>query len=517
VARLVADDVKRSARATCDHRKCAGHKLHIRDAPVSMTDALDCVRTRTLHTQELGVAWGERYCEPEMRPLPTLPFVCVRAQMGLGKTKAVVRHMRETCTPATSVLVVSYSIELCKRLNAIMCAGTGLDFALYLDVCGDITCARTTVCLDSLPRCVKRKYDLVVIDEVHSVLSHFHSPHMRDRGLVSHKLERFLASADRVLLVDAVSDSTLVKLVVDRVDRVEGLRGEHAFWVRNDFVRPTARRMELHVADRRSGGGGSGVLTEDSLKYRAMEATFRRLRAGENVVHVSNTRSHVVAVEEAFKKLYPGEAYAAYYGEGPRKRRDAAEEWRGLRLLTYSPAITAGISFEERHFHALVAYVDNSPHAPGVDTVAQMLYRVRDLSAGEMEVFMQSAPAAVSLPRTVREVSELLLGSHALTKRYLDDLHVHFEATRRLDDDGSALYDRTRMSWDVLVGTLVCKNRSLVNGPALLAATMAEDYGVAVTMRRADTGAGAYGDDRALELEDARACAAPREAVPSQT
>jgi hypothetical protein len=155
-----------------------------------------------------------------------------------------------------------------------------------------------------------------------------------------------------------------------------------------------------------------------------------------------------------------------------------------------------------------------SCHAPGVDTVAQMLYRVRDLSAGEMEVFMQSAPAVVSLPRTVREVSELLLGSHALTKRYLDDLHVHFEATRWLDDDGSALYDRTRMSWDVLVGTLVCKNRRLVNGSALLAATMAEDYGVAVTMRRADTGADAYGDDRALELEDARACAAPQEAVP---
>jgi hypothetical protein len=49
VARLVADDVKRSARATCDHRVCTGRELRIRDAPVSTTDALDCVHAHAAH------------------------------------------------------------------------------------------------------------------------------------------------------------------------------------------------------------------------------------------------------------------------------------------------------------------------------------------------------------------------------------------------------------------------------------------------------------------------------------
>ena len=104
------------------------------------------------------------------------------------------------------------------------------------------------MCLDSLLRCARRSYNIVVLDEAHSVLAHFNSPHMRDSGLVAHKLERLLAGAGRVLLVDAVCDSTLVKLVVDRM---EAMHGESAVWVRNDYVRKTNRLMQLQVAEPR--------------------------------------------------------------------------------------------------------------------------------------------------------------------------------------------------------------------------------------------------------------------------
>jgi hypothetical protein len=245
---LIANDAKRTARAVCMHRACAGRELRINDAGVSQTDALDRVYTQTLHTQAAGVAWSDRYCEPAMRPLPIAGIVCVRAQMGLGKTKAVVEHLRATCTPATSVLVVSFSISLCKQLNAALADGTGLDFTLYLDTQGDLGADRATVCLDSLLRCVRRSYDVLVLDEAHSVLAHFNSPHMRESGLVAHKLERLLVGAGRVLLVDAVCDSTLVKLVVDRM---EAMHGESAVWVRNDYVRKTNRLMQLQVAEPR--------------------------------------------------------------------------------------------------------------------------------------------------------------------------------------------------------------------------------------------------------------------------
>lgn len=507
---LVVDDRAMTARVHCSHPRCRGREIILSDAAVSTTDALDRVRTRTLHAQEGGIAWGDRYCEPEMRPFPAperAAFVCVRAQMGLGKTKAIVEYLRRTCTEATRVLVISYSVELSRRTNQLLSEGSGLDFELYSDKKGDLWQPRVTVCLDSLRRCALSAYDLVVVDEVQSVLAHFDSPLMRETGAVSHKLERVLAASKCVLLVDAACDSTLVKLAVDRL---ETLRGERAFWVRNDFVRPTNRRVTLCVADRRQGP--RGALSRESLRFAATNATFRRLGADENVVHVSNIKSHVVAVEKAFRRQYPTEPVAAYYSQSPRRLRDPAAEWPGMRLLTYSPTITAGISFEAQHFHALVAYFEISPHAPGVETIVQMLWRVRDLSGGSMEVFFQTpAGGPVVQPHTTREVRAMLVSGYSLTKRYLDDHGVRFEAVRVLSDDGRALFDRERLSWAVLVGTVVTRNRSLVRGIDLFTRTMDEDYGVAVDVQ---TIAATEDLDSAIALEIAAQCATPDAPVP---
>jgi hypothetical protein len=116
----------------------------------------------------------------------------------------------------------------------------------------------------------------------------------------------------------------------------------------------------------------------------------------------------------------------------------------------YSPTITAGVSMEKRWFHVLTAYIELGPYAPGADAVLQMLYRVRDLSEGSMEVSVSMPTPGMNLPHTVHDVTAMLLGSQALTKRYLDDMRVHFSPIRTYEDDGSALYDRTSMSWDIL-------------------------------------------------------------------
>ena len=505
------------ARITCSHSECRANMCQtlVRETGSSKSAALDRVCVGTLHTQELSVTWGLRYSEPAMRPLaacfPTanrnanapartvkpspaahVPgLICVMGKMGIGKTKALVDFIRETCDESTSILAISHSVALSARTNASLCEGTDLEFTLYSDVPSKaqplITHPRVTVCLDSLRRCIMPVYDLVVVDEVCSVMGHFNSKHMADTDLVSHKLERVLANAGRIVFLDAVCDSTLVKLAVDRL---ESLRKDRAFWVRNDYVRPTNRCMCMLVDRGPRNAGRSGALRESSMQFRAMNAAFGRLRAGENVVFVSNIKTLVVALVEAFKQTeeFAGLEFKAYYGDGPTKLKCAATEWKGLRLLAYSPTITAGVSFEEHHFHSLVAYVDGGPHAPGVETVVQMLWRVRDLSTGAMQVFY--APAAATATsyvgaselETPRGVSEHLLCSQALTRRYLDEMHCRFTPSHTLADDGSAPFDQNRLSWDVLVGSLVAKHRSLTHGAELLANTVRSDYGVPVTV-----------------------------------
>lgn len=506
---LAVDDAARTARVSCSHPRCRGREITVSDAPVVRTDALDRVRTRTLHAQADGISWAERYCEPAMRPLPApaaggRALVCVRAQMGLGKTKAVVEYIRTTCDADASVLIVSYSVELCKRTNALLSEGTGMPFTLYRDTNGDIDDARVTVCLDSIQRCTRPSYDLVVLDEVQSVLAHFDSPHMRDSGFVSHKLEHLLTASRRVLFVDAVCDSTLVKLAVERLERA---RGERATWIRNDFVRPSNRTVAVRVAD-----VATAATAAEGVRFAAMDETFRRLRASENVVHATNIRSHAVAMENAFVAQYPAEECAAYYGKGPRKLRDPAQEWADLRLLVYSPAITAGISYEGPRFDSLVAYFEIATHAPGVETIVQMLWRVRRLSTGQMTVYLRTPPgangAANVQPHTAREVSAALMRGHVLTKKYLALHRVGFEALKVGAEGGDALFDRDRLSFDVLVGIVATKNRSLVNGLSLLVHTIAEDYGVPVTVRAHDYGNAGGGLDIDVAVESMRIDAA---------
>ena len=504
------------ARITCSHSECCGRQTLVRKSGSSRSAALDRVCVGTLHTQELGVEWGMRYSEPAMRPLAECGWtshrdehaatgtenqqgrgsrisglMCVMGGMGIGKTKALVDFIRATCNAQTSILAISHSVALSARTNASLCEGTGLEFTLYSDVPPKTQPAilhpRVTVCLDSLRRCAMSAYDLVVVDEVCSVMAHFNSKLMIDTDLVSHKLERVLTNARRVVFLDAVCDSTLVKLAVDRL---ESLRNERAFWVRNDYVRPTNRHMRMLVDRGPRFAGCGGALRESSMHFRAMNAAFSRIRAGENVVFVSNIKTLVVAVADAFKQTeeFAGLDFKAYYGDGPIKLKCAATEWQGLRLLAYSPTITAGVSFEAHHFHSLVAYFDGGPHAPGVETIVQMLWRVRDLSSGAMEVFyMPAAPASTSYAgaselETPRGVSERLLDGQALTRRYLDEMHCRFTPSHTLADDGSAPFDQTRLSWDVLVGSLVAKHRSLAHGAELLAATVRNDYGVPVTV-----------------------------------
>ena len=472
VALALVDDVNHSARITCAHSNA---QLCVNNAPITMTDATDCVRTHTLHTQEEDILWAERYNEPEMRQLPDHPMVCVRAQMGMGKSKAIISCVRRTCIPErekTSVLYISYSISLCKAAHAKFKSGTDLPWVLYSDRTGSLLDHFLIVCLDSLYRIPNgQRYHLIIIDEVHSVLLHFNSAKMEQTGTVSHRLECLLTSAGRVLMADAVCDSTLVKLAVDRL---QSKRGQRAFWVRNDHVRPTSRNMQLHVEYR--------VRASESMRHAHLNETFRRLDQGENVVAPSNSAKQVTVVAATYKNKYPDDpdGCAAYWREGPRKLRDPHKEWPNLRCLSYSPSISSGISFEVPHFHSLVAYFVISPHTPGVDTMLQQLWRVRALTTGEMVVFMQVEPPPPHCPHTVRAVSDMLLRSQCLTNRYLEDSHVHFDAIRKFEDDGSALFDSTRLSWDILRGLLVCKNRSLTNGPALFVRTLTEDYGVNV-------------------------------------
>jgi hypothetical protein len=471
---LSVDDANRRAEVVC--RKCRV-KAHIviDDSPFARTESMDGVFAGTLHPQSGGIMWAEDYCADAMAPLPRdALLVVIVAQMGAGKSRALVDSLRARAPE--SALSISYSIELSKKINAQL-QNSGLDFQLYREV--DVYCIEApyvTVCLDSIGR-VDSDYELVIIDEVQSVLTHFNSPFIKCASAISFKLEAVLTRAKHVLLMDVAADSTAVKIVVDRL---EELRGCRAHWVRNRWRRPTNRAAHLVVSDK---GGFERGLTQSSLRFRAISRTIGALDAGKNVVHVSNIRKQVVALENVVcshrPQIEPRSRF--HYSAGGTRLSDPAREWRDLRLLAYSPTITSGISFEERQFDSLTAYVDNAPYAPSVDTVVQMLYRVWQLADGNMHILFAYSAAHAHHPFTMRDVSQTLAEEYFLASRYLRTRGINFDGmvTNR---GGDAVYDQTRLSWQVLQAFVITRNRGLANGLDILQRTLTEDYGVPVSI-----------------------------------
>jgi Origin of replication binding protein/Primase C terminal 2 (PriCT-2) len=187
----------------------------------------DAVFWDTLHTQQNGIAWDDDHETRMMqggahagmrRLLIRRGIVCIRANMGAGKTKALADTL-ERLPAAARVLVVTFGIaladKLCHDFNA-----RSLGFANYRDLPrGAIRATRVVVCLDSFLRVPQTAdFDVIVADEVVSVLEHFDSPHMAaTSGAICCHLEVLLTRARTIYFLDATVDCTIVVGVVEHL------------------------------------------------------------------------------------------------------------------------------------------------------------------------------------------------------------------------------------------------------------------------------------------------------------
>lgn len=435
----------------------------------------DSVNRDSLHTQAELVEWNEDYDETTMRPLPIAPVVSVCAGMGTGKTKALIDMLRTEGHALCKVLVISYSRALCRKYAATFDAELPqLEIVNYLNSTGAITADCVIVCLDSLLRVETRNFDFVIIDEAVSVLSHFNSPHMGKTGAITSLFELLCVQAKHVHFLDAVVDSTAVRSVIDYICLK---RGVASYDVRNRFIRPTNREVELVV----SNPSATSTVAEQTLMHEALKRIEAILDAGKNVVVPTSTKGFATIVEAFLTDKYPDLPRKVYHSDAESVRLATIDaDWVQLRALVYSPSISAGVSFELQHFDSLVAFFVSSTHTPSVDISLQQLFRVRQLRGGDMTVFVHVVPPRVQLPTTAADVGAMLTTDLVLLKRFCTN--VAYEAGTRITGD-RVCYDPDRLSYLIILGIVICSNRSAVSYTALMRETLSGDYAIPITTR----------------------------------
>jgi hypothetical protein len=466
-----------SLRYKCHHDACR----EIQATPAGIVIQLQNPEDRRAHHQKKEAPrslhgrtkWTERYDSPEMRPYPEHPLVCVRANMGTGKTKAL-DALISSLPSTTTCLIISYQVILCKKYSTTF-AKHG--FTSYLDIEEELLDAdRLIVCLDSLWKVTKRDYNLVIMDEALSVLLHMNSPLMKRSAYVSNVLEVILTQANHVYMLDTAMDHPLLN---EFTKELAQKKGATPYRIYNSYVRPTNRKTTMVIS--------KSAKNKLSLQATAMNTVLQLLSKKKRVVVSSSTKSFVDQLSQMVKTEHPKVRVLTYHSATDKTvmsqhMMNPSISWSKADCLIYSPTISAGVSFEEDHYDELVAYVENSPMTPTVDIVLQQLFRVRKLTEGQMTLYIQDQESSQPLPQTMWEIDHFL-------EREIVEIHKYFPAdTLSLADavattitrEGQIAYDKSRLSYAVLKGIVYAKNQSASAFSSILEETLTSDYGIPV-------------------------------------
>ncbi|ALH06699.1 putative helicase [Port-miou virus] len=278
----------------------------------------------------------------------------VKSAMGTGKTKAMIDWVVKN--PKARVLFVSYRVSLVTELSRKIPGAL-----LYTDPKakkGGCLSAKILVCqIDSL-HLVCGKFDMVVIDEALYTLDHL-CEFVKNAPDCYDALGHYIKNTEKVVLLDAFMEEYVCDFVKSFGKTI---------WKEENTFLPHKGKTTCFLLP---------------SKETSQEFLFSSLENKENVVFVSNSKRRVDVM--SFVARDRGIKTITHTSES--KATVDTKEWGKCQLLAFSPTISAGVSYEEKHFDSCHAYFTSS--SAGAHSSAQMLGRVRDLSKKEMSVFVK--------------------------------------------------------------------------------------------------------------------------------
>lgn len=355
--------------------------------------------------EALPPAQREVYSAPAMRPYAAAETLVVKAQMGVGKTKELAAYLARLEPPPGSleprpvVRFLTFRQTFSRSLKNHF-----PDFRLYTDnLPAQITPAaapRLIIQVESLHRLMSEAaagvpVDLLILDEVESVLAQFSSGLHKSFGDAFTVFQWLLATAARVVCMDAnVSDRTYRVL-----ERFRPGRPPHFHW--NTHARAAGDTVRVTTA------------RDDWLAHLTAA-----LAAGKKVAFASNSLREAKAVVRLVREAHPAKQVALYSSETPQGVKelhfaDVDTYWSQYDMVAYTPTVSAGVSYERAHFDCMYVYL--SDLSCDVETARQMLGRVRNLRDREYNVCFRSLGGAhptdlATLERLVYDRRELYAG-----------------------------------------------------------------------------------------------------------
>lgn len=326
----------------------------------------------------------------------------------------------------------------------------------------------------------------LVLDESESVFGQFTSPFVQSASLVWATFARLSDASQHVICMDANLGSRTVRLV-------EGLRSRAGpseigglplrFYYENYEPNAAGETMAIVPTARALFGEVYRALVEGkkificssslddakclamalSVHFKVTDITGPKSRIFDGSFDADLGDPDALADEPAkASELDSARALtlAMYTSEtSPTVKTthfsNVAHWWSKLDVLIYTPTVTAGISFEEKHFDVAFGIFSNT--SCDVETCRQMMGRIRDVKDRRAVVCLQITELYHPTNRVL--VERLLLGSAAL-REVSDALGASGPAPVEASYDGASITTKRAYHFDIAVENIIHANAS---------------------------------------------------------
>lgn len=336
-----------------------------------------------------------QYSEPNMRDYPLVRTLFVRAQMKLGKTKALRAYVdkyfsSDVINPVIRIVTFRQTFS-----NSIKTSFP--NFALYNSMTGVIThnkAPRLIIQVESLHRLEMyagiQPIQLLVLDEVESILEQFSSGLHKNFTASFAMFEWMVKTCEHLVCMDANLSSRTLDVL--RMMRSHGDASVH----HNTFLRAAGDTFHFTLS--------KGAIVSKMIEY---------VRAGKKIVCTTNSLADAKTIQHDFSARFGKTKQIQLYSSKtlPSEKKshfsDVATYWSNLDVLIYTPTVSAGISFELEHFDALFGlFTDKSC---SVEVCRQMLLRVRNLREHAYYIYLNGT--FKNLPTDINDIKATILSS----------------------------------------------------------------------------------------------------------
>ena len=311
----------------------------------------------------------------------------VKANMKLGKTKALRDYLEKTKNENVNVVFISFRVLFTLDVNKNFS-----DFKNYLTINKNKISIKEhkkiiiqieslhKLTLDVIP-------DLLILDESESIFGQFTSPYCKNKIRTVWEIYEFLLKVSKKIIC---MDANL---------------GERTFNVFNKIY--PIENMYLHMNTYSTMAQDEYIFISNMQKF--VEKIDEMVKLNKKLVIPVNSLKTAKLINHYLTTTYKEKKICLYSSESDDfiKKKDLSnvnKEWLKYDIIIYTPSITAGISFEEKHFDCIFGYFTN--RSCDVYTLLQMLYRVRNVKEKKIYIFVDIMEVYENIPCTRSDIIE---------------------------------------------------------------------------------------------------------------